>query len=194
MPGCYRLTNNATGHFYIGSTADFEYRLKYHRYDLIAERHKNKKFQTVFVGWEHITIELFDTDTVEEARILEQQMIDQFIGTALCCNQATSVSDPTQGVLTPEIRSRGQRLGGIRLKGIPKSAEHKEKISKSRTGILHTEDTKANISLAKSSEIEIDGVVYRSASIAAATLGINYWTLKNRLRSTKEKFKGWKRL
>lgn len=186
MPGCYRLTNNATGHFYIGSTASFKDRLKHHRIALTGERHRNKKFQTVFVGWDHITIEIFDTDTIEEARILEQQMLDQFIGTPLCCNQATSTTDPTKGVITPEMmRANAAKVIAFNT-GRSFSEAHRKKMSLAHTGKIKTEETKAAISLSKSKAVEIDGVRYPSVAIAAEKLGISHWTIRTRLRAKVE--------
>lgn len=183
MPGCYRITNNATGHFYIGSSTSPQNRLTHHRNALDGEYHKNKKFQTVFVGWEHITIEIFDTDTVEEARILEQQMLDQFVGTPLCCNQATSVSDPGEGVITLEMRQYSISRAQAHNRGRKYSDTHRKNMSLAHKGSTRSEETKAAISLSKSRAVEIDGIRYSSVAEASATLGINSNTIRTRLRN-----------
>lgn len=189
MPGYYILTNKATGHFYVGSSVNPVSRIYDHKSKLTRDIHKNLRFQLVFTAWEHIKIEIFETDTLEEARYREQQLISQHMTSPLCCNQATSVDDPTQGVITNEMRLATVGRANDAVRGVPKTLEHREKISQGRTGKMHSEESKAAISAAKTRAVEIDGKQYPSVTIAAEELGLNVNTLRDRLRRKRIKNK-----
>ncbi|MNV64994.1 GIY-YIG catalytic domain protein [compost metagenome] len=192
MPACYVLTNEATGHFYIGSSVNPKSRVFGHRYKLERGIHKNRKLQLTFTSWEHIKIEIFETDTIEEARHLEHQLIVQHHGSLLCCNQASSVFDPTQGVITNEMRLKTIQVARAAKLAMPVSDETRATMSHSHTGVKRPEAVGLAISAGKSSPVILDGIEYPSVAVAARELNINHNTIRTRIKSTSPTWAGWR--
>lgn len=107
----YRATNTLNGKFYIGSSLNFEKRKRQHLTD--------KRVYTPFTNALRKTPEAFEwevwTDDSQEP-VLEQALLDMFFGTEQCYNLNPVASRPPSH------------------KGKKRSAEFKEKISKSHTG------------------------------------------------------------
>lgn len=189
--GAYILTHIPTGRFYIGSSANLTRRHYTHKYDLTSGKHANRKLQEVFTNWSDIRIDLFETSTVEEARQREQILLNRYYGNHLCCNQSSSVYDPTAGVITPEIRRSAISSAIKSVTGVSKSNEHRLKLSEANSGKVRSSSTKEAISDSKSRSVRINGKTYKSVSAAAQELGINPWTLRSRIASNSEKHKDY---
>lgn len=189
MPACYILTSRTTGYFYIGSTSRTRVRLDDHKYRLSRGIHENKKLQLVFVGWDDIIVDLVETDTIEEARNIEHSLLVKHVGSPLCCNLATNPHDPTQGVITDDMR-RSSVIKAIAANiGRKYTDEHRTNMSIAHKGMTQSQETKSRISLTKSRQVEIDGIIYLSARHAAEELKVPVETIRSRLKSEKKGYR-----
>lgn len=126
-PGCYLVSNEETGQAYVGSTVNIRSRSNAHRNSLNNNKSKNPKLQEAFNENNNFHIYPMFTDTVEEARALEQQILDECLGDPLFLNLAID-----------SIK------GGV--PGVPKSEEHRKKMSEVNKGKKLSEETKKKIS------------------------------------------------
>lgn len=81
--GVYKITNNETGNFYIGSSYEFKRRASQHRNSLKKNRHSNKHLQASWNKWGEDAflfevIEVVHGDKGERFRV-EQKYIDNLI-------------------------------------------------------------------------------------------------------------------
>lgn len=85
--GVYRFLCK-TGRFYIGSSQDIDRRKSVHLRSLRKGKHHNIFFQRVFdkYGEESFKFQTILTDTLEEARLLEQQLLDKHFDKSKCMN------------------------------------------------------------------------------------------------------------
>jgi group I intron endonuclease len=85
--GAYTLTDMRTGRFYVGSSGNIEKRVKTHLTALRSNRHHCIPLQEL---WNSGNIQLiaseFETETREEAYVLEQDIIDRYLHTSLMLN------------------------------------------------------------------------------------------------------------
>lgn len=75
--GAYVLNFNRSGKYYIGSTGNLSKRINIHEYLLRHNRHSNTNVQSLWNNECRFSVLFYPTDTVEEARVLEQELIDQ---------------------------------------------------------------------------------------------------------------------
>lgn len=190
-PAAYRLTHVPSGYFYIGSSAFHKSRLAEHKSFLNSGNHHNRKFQSVYTRWEDIEVELFPTATIGEARDCEQGLLDEFLGTRLCCNIGTDSVDLTAGVITSEMRRANLRRATDSWRGSKHTEESKARISLGANREPRGDDTRLKISLAKSRKVCADGIEYDSASAAASELEIPVRTVRSRIYSESPSFKNW---
>ena len=134
----YRLVSVTTGHFYIGATGTPYRRLKQHLRDIARGKH-NTLFRILTQDhpqlrhpgfWELQIIEKFQT--LEEAGEYESYLLLGAVGQPLCLNMRRS--SPVEGGLTSDARERTGKMNAVKLKGIPKSAAHKDAISQALKG------------------------------------------------------------
>ena len=129
----YKATNTKNGKFYVGSTNNFEMRKKGH----LSSRH-NYPFQNAlrknpdFFEWEVVE------DNSDEP-ILEQSLLDMWFGTEMCYNLSPKADRPPGfkgGEHTEEFK---RSITGEKspLFGVPKTREHKKKISVANSGENH---------------------------------------------------------
>lgn len=79
MCAVYRLTHKPSGHFYIGSTADFTNRRSHHEYALTKGEHSVKLLQDLFNDSPNHDDIRWDVQLVsnrELAYVAEQHMLD----------------------------------------------------------------------------------------------------------------------
>jgi group I intron endonuclease len=78
--GIYKITNEVTGKFYIGSAKDIEWRWTLHRQELKANRHVNPKLQHSwnFYGEDKFTFIVIEETSAAELLIREQFYLDMF--------------------------------------------------------------------------------------------------------------------
>ncbi len=86
-PVVYRVTNKNSGRFYIGSTKDFNDRMKTHTAQLIGNVHHNNGMQEDYNKGDGFKYEvLFILDTREEAFEYEDSLLKKFRGNKLLYN------------------------------------------------------------------------------------------------------------
>lgn len=134
----YRLVSVTTGHYYIGATGTPYRRLKQHLRDIIKGRH-NTLFRILTQDhphlrhpgfWEMQILEKFNS--LEEAGQYESYLLLGEVGQPLCLNMRRS--SPVEGGITQDARERTGKMNAVKLKGVPKSADHKNAISQALKG------------------------------------------------------------
>lgn len=86
-PVVYQITNVNSGRFYIGSTKDFNDRVKSHTGQFIGKVHHNKQMQEDYNRGDSFKYEvLFILDTREEAFEYEDSLLKKFRGNTLLYN------------------------------------------------------------------------------------------------------------
>ncbi len=128
-PGFYTITNPHTGYFYHGSSVWVTKRGNWHRWALNNKQAKNPRFQEVFDEDPRFEYVYTYTDTIEEARAKEQELLDRDIGKPLCLNMAVDAVN-----------------GGV--PGRKLSHEQIENLRKINTGRKLTEEHKRKLSIA----------------------------------------------
>lgn len=187
----YIMKHKPTGYYYVGSTTDYMTRMRNHRHKFNNASHENKRLQSIFTCWEDFDVEVFKLGTIKEAKAMEQRLLDQHRGKGLCCNFASSSTDPTAGVITNE-RRREVNLGNTNMLGKKHTEETRAKIGTSATGRTKSDEVRRKISLAKSMAVIAGGVQYESVLAASTALGISGSTIRSRIISNSAKFKDWK--
>lgn len=78
--GIYKITNEVTGKFYIGSAKDIEWRWTLHRQELNANRHINPKLQHSwnFYGEDKFTFIVLEETSEDNLLVREQFYLDTF--------------------------------------------------------------------------------------------------------------------
>lgn len=150
--GYYRLTHRPTGKFYVGSSGDLDRRMWRHRTELSSGTHPNRNLQDVYTNWDDFEISITYTTTLEEARHEEQQLINRFVGTPLCCNVSISSVNGIAGVrpfVPKETRIKNLEKANEARRGVPLSDEHRRNLSVSHSGKVLSEEHKAKLSSAK---------------------------------------------
>lgn len=86
--GVYKFTCKSNGRFYIGSSANIAQRRYHHLASLRSGRHHNQHFQRTFskYGEASFKFEVIRTETLEDARTLEQHFLDKYHGSRVCMN------------------------------------------------------------------------------------------------------------
>jgi hypothetical protein len=134
----YRLVSITTGHYYIGATGTPYRRLKQHLKQITRGNH-NTLFRHLTYDhpelkhpgyWEMQILEKFNT--VDEAGQYESYLLLGEVGQPLCLNMRRS--SPFEGGLTADARERTGRTNAVSLRGVLKSAAHKDAISQALKG------------------------------------------------------------
>lgn len=191
FPAAYKLTHRPSGYFYVGSSVCHRKRTNEHKTHLNRGKHTNRKLQDIFTSWDDMEVEVFRAVDIEDARRLEQTLIDKYIDDPLCCNIGRSSTNPLLGVITREMVIANGRKASQRRIGTKLSAETRARMSASHTGLTRGDDDRMKISLGKAKGVSIEGVEYGSAYQAAITLGIPVRTVRTRLYADSRKFKDW---
>lgn len=87
----------------------------------------------------------------------------------------------------PDVRERVRQ----QMLSRPVSEETKVKISASKIGCTHSQESRQKISTRKSVPVSVSGMVYKSGKEAAEALGIAHSTLQRRLQSNTAQFADW---
>ena len=162
LSATYRITHIPSGYFYIGSTNNLLQRLREHYSKLTRGIHPTVKFQKVFDEWKNLRIEYF---AVNDDKLIseEQNLLDRHFNDPFCCN----MSDKS--------------LGNTSGKGVPKTEEHRRRISLGQMGRVS----------ASRKEVKIDGVSYPSVTHAARQYGISNEAVKRRITGRIKGYPGW---
>lgn len=170
----YRLLHKPSGHFYIGSTADFTNRRKHHEYTLTRGEHGVEKLQSLFSTEPDLSTLEWTVSLMagrELAYITEQRMLDLEESNPLLLNVAKGVHGNTGCTMTHELREQM----GKRSKEKWQDLEYRQHMREVR-----------------SKPVSIMSVLYPCAKDAAATLNIVPPTLYSRLTSKSETWKDWR--
>lgn len=185
--GVYVLKHLATGNFYIGSTADFTRRKAQHLSSLRKGNHANVKLQSSYLASPEVDWEFTPTSSYEEALVLEHSMIRSNWGNTLLCNEV-HYDEKGNTVVSDAFKIRMSRA----KKGVPQSELNKAALSIARTGRKQTPEWVEKRAETTRIKVEVDGVVYNSATEAAVAHGCTVMTVMNRVRNPKAKWAGWK--
>ena len=178
QPGCYLVNHIPSGNVYVGSSVNLAGRITGNLNHLKNNKHKNKNLQAFYNNDPTIKVSFKTTQTEEEARNLEQTMVNTLLPTGKLLNIA--IEDVTKTSL-----------------GLKRSVEIREKMSESQTGRKFTNEAKKNMSDAQkrylstpegqarfsniinkiSKTVTIDGNTYSSISEASRILGIPHRSL-----------------
>lgn len=131
MIGVYIVFHPESGCFYIGSTGHFEKRKRDHIRMLAGRRHHCHLLQLAYNSDPALIWSFQETSDRAEAFKLEHSEIRKHWGSQLICN-TLPFAQPGMGTIPESVR---------------------EKISLARTGVRHTEETKARIALAKTGSV-----------------------------------------
>ena len=154
--GIYIIFNLINGHFYVGSTNNFQERFINHFNQLLNNKHINKYLQHAFNKYGEENFEFmiirYIEPTKEKLLIAEQEYLNKYHGSKACYN-LTPTAGSNLGFKHSEKTKRKQRE---RSKGKRFSKEHIEKTRKINLGnkyclgYKHTEQTKKKVSIATS--------------------------------------------
>lgn len=91
----YKLTNTATGRFYVGSTFNLKARMKYHRYSHNRNPNKELGADIEKFGWDAFKVEILEECTRENVRDRERYFIETLNAVDVGYNQthATTYRD-----------------------------------------------------------------------------------------------------
>lgn len=191
--GMYILTHIPTGMFYIGSSQNIERRLAQHRQKLNLQVHPNHRFQKVFQKWDDVKVETFLTETVQEARDKETELLKVHVGSDLCFNYNTDANNPAANVIKYRSTVRNTGYNSVdRVYPPKKTKEEISKIAKERRAKFPlSAAARERISQARSRLISIEGTEYPNARVASESLGLAEGTIYRRITSKSTRFKDW---
>lgn len=92
MANVYFLFDRNTKCFYVGSTGELEKRLDRHMRDLRNNQHHNHPLQELWNKYQHMKITWLNFETLEEARVCEQLIIDNNVENDRMLNIGLSTS------------------------------------------------------------------------------------------------------
>ena len=194
----YTITHPYTGVFYIGYTHDLVMRKASHVHKLRNNIHPSELLQAAWNIEPRLTWSFVECDDRDHAVKLEKETIVSFKGNDLLANyrfvkgfeqwQKESVSRHMKAYWTDERK----KIRGEERKGRKHTEATLTKMKK-----VHANNklpAEANVLAAEKRRIQIsiDGVVYRTAKIAAAETGWNINTVLKRARSTDPQWESWK--
>lgn len=199
-PGAYIITHLPTGVYYIGSSQNIGRRIVNHRNQLQMGTHPNKRLLETVKSLDELSIVSHPTETLDQARDKEQELLDKHHGQDLCCNVGTGSRSPWSIGGVPESLkklNRGRALGNRHSEGHVVSDEVKDAVRRANTGLKRSEETIAKLRAAAPTcqmiprQVSVNGIVYDSISAAAKAHGVSSPTVRNRIQSESECFSGW---
>lgn len=163
-----------SGHFYVGQSANWRIRKIRHRHNLKKGIHVAKKLQENYREGDVVNVELYPTETQEQAEALEAMFISLHWGNPLLCN-TIKTDEP-----------------GLHRRGMIASDATKRKMSEVRKGVAKPEGWGAKIAKANGFIIEVGGVRYSSAIEVSKVFKVSVRTVLMRCRSDSGRFPEWK--
>lgn len=160
MKAAYIIMNSQTGHFYIGSSVKLFSRLTNHRKDLRNDHHHVKKLQEDYNerGELDFNVAIVVAHTNEDARGIEDILLDLYMGTPLCLNviKSSKAGNFEHGEETRAKMSAARKKQVITPETVIKmlaarkdyvcSDETREKLRIASSGRRHSDETKARLS------------------------------------------------
>lgn len=144
--GIYKIVNEKTGQFYIGSAVNLKKRIYNHYIMLKNGNHSNIHLRRSAKkhGHDSFSISIIEECSITNLRKIEQKYLDESVGTSKCYNIATDAFCPMLGrKASPETNKKRSDA----LRGKPLSEEHKQKISKSNLGKKMSDSSRIKMSL-----------------------------------------------
>lgn len=194
-PGTYVLVHNETGKKYVGSTSNIGKRTVGNLSKLRNNTHGSVALQEAFNTDHSITVMIKPTETVEQAKQLEQEIVDKLLSSGKLTNiGVTDVARPALGlVISEETRQKISAAG----RGKKRTEETCLRMSVSKLGLTHTEEAKLKMSASAKERLATEegkanqaraiektkqpvicnGVTYPSVSEAARTLSVTRKTI-----------------
>lgn len=216
QPGMYILTDYVTGLFYVGSTHDLNTRISNHWATMDSGKHDNlnirKLVSSIECSW---MVSVVKTDTLEEARALEQEQLDLHRGNVEMLNISTSAYGGSGPMPIERVRAqtgRGNLMYGRKgpahhlygLKGkdspmyglrrTPEQCAARAGKNHPQWGTKHTKEYNDNQSAIHGTAVSIEGETYTSYTRAARALNVDKATVGNRCRSTRPEWISWFKL
>jgi group I intron endonuclease len=202
-PAAYRLVDEDSGNFYVGSATNLRHRVTNHRSFIERGNHPNRQVREGLPNWDRVRIEYIECTDTQSARRLEDSLVDfhhgeeEMLNVAISGNIAPSttgrvytsaqISESSEMSRTPEARQRRSE----RLKGQGKSEEARQRMSKSaiERGNNFSAEGIARGRAARSTPVIVDGVKYESARAAGRAHDMCSHTVKARVNSPN--FSNW---
>lgn len=164
--GTYLLHNSDTGHTYVGSGVLIK-RYSDHQSLLKNNTHYNPKLQNAYNKHPNFDFIAVPTTNREEARDLEQAIINEYHGNPLLlnisidaryCNSGQPMTDEHKAKISQANKGRKPSPQTIEAsvkahKGIPVKEETKEKLRQANIGRQHTIEARQKMSIASKSAI-----------------------------------------
>lgn len=137
-PVVYRITNVNSGRFYIGSTKDFNDRVKSHTGQFIGKVHHNKQMQEDYNQGDKFKYEvLFILDTREEAFEYEDSLLKKFRGNKLLYNIGRSARGGDNLTDNPRREAIVEQMRQTLLERYGKMTAAERKRSHGRPGAIN---------------------------------------------------------
>jgi group I intron endonuclease len=176
VPCAYIYRQIGTGKEYVGSTVDGYSRFVKHTAALARGEHPNRNFQAAYDESPVFEVEMIQVppnrsheEQVSVVRQMEQTLIDQRQGSTLLLNISKDTRSFAKGLRFSE-ESRAKISKAMKERVV--SQETRQRRSATMTGISHTEERKANISISKTKRaVQVADKVYRNVAEAAKELG-----------------------
>lgn len=181
MIGVYTITHPKSGLFYIGSTGNYLQRKWHHENRLRHNIHRNHKLQIAFNQDPCLTWDFNECSTVEEARLLERQLIQ---------GNAHSMDIANHQFVCGHSEETKLKMSKA-LIGTVHSDATREKMSVTRTGQTKTQEWHNQIMESVRKKVSINGVEYESMTEASRQLGVPLHVVRYRLKSDSNKYAGW---
>lgn len=188
MIGIYKIT--CGDKWYFGQSIDTDRRSRTHRRQLRANRHNNTYLQNTYNKHQDFKFEVIMECPVEELDFYEQMILDVWHGEPECMNLEKYVGFPTRGR--------------------PCSDERKQKTRDSNLGLKRSEETKANVKIARATDRAKavatrlsnyshvicctkgdEQLIYPSINEAARQLGMQRSTIKEAIKRNGTCLNGW---
>lgn len=209
-PAAYALTHKSTGLHYVGSTGDLYTRIVQHKKMLRYGKHKNGNLQKAYDEDPVFSLSFVETETKEDAVIIEQTLLDQLKPKGLLFNIAIDAVNPNQGLqVSDEVKERLRDAAFNQFSTPQAKKQHSDLIKKKwqdeeyrnkHIGVKHSDERVAKNSQTVKAlwqdpeyrkkmmergglKISIDGVVYNSIAEAARLLGISEGCISYRCKS-----------
>ena len=184
ISGIYEIKNEVNGKRYIGQASNLPRRIKDHKSKLRVNKHHNSHLQA---SWNKYTEKIFTFEVLEYCElqyltIKEQEWIDKFPSTLLY--NIGAVETPMLGK-----RHSEEALNKMR---VPKSEEHKQKISNALKGKKHSATHSKRSGRAKKKAVVMvsTGIEFESISQAALFMGVHRFNLGAHLAGKYKTCKG----
>lgn len=151
-PVIYRIRNVVNGKFYVGSTINIKERFRTHRTKLRSGKHHTPHLQAAWSkhGEECFVFEVVeDVTSIDELQAAEDRWLEAHVGQPHCYNAGLRSGAPWRGAPKEQHPSYGRAKTPAEVAAISSSVKKRyieDPTYQPRTGLVHTEETKAKIS------------------------------------------------